>query len=425
MFSVERLNPAVDNKDFSVQLAEGLSGKGKAKRYDGARMVVTFNSLCDYLRDVRARKIDFARSAGNGRGEILEIAPIQNYQCTVEVVNATPADQFTLTIQNARQQAIGGPQPFVGQRIAFQQPPDDYYLGLQHPTDAVTPIVDNHADLYENCDVKFQKVGGSRAAATPVVAPATVSLSAAPNTQLVIENLQTGTTVSSPTSFDGPLAPGEYYVRMKTPGGRTLRRRRFSVAAGGHEVIDVAARASSAVRDGVVAAIPGVHSSSQVDFSETLGPMADDDLGLWLSLIGASRIVGAHDEFSKLKDLDLPSFEDVPLGGAAVFLLLGLEQAPPSVALSVGPSAINPKWEIFTTQRTPNMPGIFAWHLPVPQGQQFISVRIGDKAALTFASYALPNRVTLFTLAQDEGHMIGVHQYSAATEAPRPVAAGG
>lgn len=411
MFSVERLNPAADNKQFSVQLVEGLFGKGKAKRYDGPRMVVTFNSLCDYLKDVRARKIDFARSAGNGTGEILEIAPIRNYQCAVEVINAGPADQFTLTIQNARQQVIGAPQPFLGQRIVFQQPPDDYYLGLQHPTDPVQPVADNHADLYEDCEVKFRKVAGAPNVAQPVVQQGTVSVSAAPNTMLLIENLQTGAIVASDKPFDGPLAPGEYFVRMKTPGGRTLRRRRFAVAAGGHEVIDVAARASSPVRDGVLAAIPGAHDQSQIDFSETLGPMADDDLGLWLSIIGASRIVGGHDDFSKLKDLPLPSFNDILPGGSAVFLLLGLEEAPLTVQVSVAASAINPEWQTFTTQTTPNMPGIFTWHVATDPGQRFITVRIGEKAPLTFASYALPNRVTLFTLAQDQDSTIGVHQY--------------
>lgn len=411
MFSVERLNPAADNKQFSVQLVEGLSGKGKAKRYDGPRMVVTFNSLCDYLKDVRARQIDFARSAGNGSGEILEIAPIRSYRCAVEVINAGPADQFTLTIQNARQQVIGAPQPFFGQRIVFQQPPDDYYLGLQHSTDAVQPLVDNHADLYEDCDLKFQKVAGAPGAAQPVVQQGTVSVSAAPNTMLVIENVQTGTSVASDKPFDGPLAPGEYYVRMKTPGGRTLRRRRFAVAAGGHEVIDVAARASSPVRDGVLAAIPGAHDQSQIDFSETLGPMADDDLGLWLSIIGASRIVGALDDFSKLRDLPLPSFGDILPGGSAVFLLLGLEEAPPTVHVSVTASAVNPEWQTFTTQTTTNMPGIFAWSVGAEPGQRFITVRIGEKAPLTFASYALPNRVTLFTFAQNQDGSVGVHQY--------------
>lgn len=412
LFSVERLNPAADNKEFSMQLVEGLTGKGRAKRYDGPRMVVTFNSLCDYLKDIRARQIDFARSAGNGNGEITEIKPIQHYQCAVEVINAGPGDQFTLTIQNARQQTIGAPQPFLGHRIVFQQPPDDYYLGLQHPTDAVQPVVDNHADLYENCDLKFQKVaGGPPAAAQPTVQRATVSVSAAPDTMLVIENVQTGVTIQSDKPFDGPLDPGEYYVRMKTRGGRTLRRQRFAVAAGGHEVVNVAARASTFVRDGLLAAIPGAHDQSQIDFSETLGPMADDDLGLWLSIIGASRIVGHHDDYRKLKNLPLPTFDHLSPGGSAVFLLLGLETAPPSVGVSVAASAVNPEWTSFTTQTTPNMPGIFAWPVDVPSGQRFISVRIGNKAPLTFASYALPNRVTLFTLAQEQDGTIGVHQY--------------
>jgi Caspase domain len=411
MFSVERLNPAVDNKQFAAQLVEGLSGKGKAKKYEGPRLVVTFNSLCDYLKDVRAREIDFARSAGNGSGEIFEVKPIQNHKCAVEVINATPADQFTLTIQNARQQPIGAPQPFVGQRTEFQQPPDDYYLGVMHPTDAVQPVGDNHADLYEDTSVKFQKVAGAPAAPQPVVAPGTVSLSSVPNTTLVIENLQTGATVSSPTAFEGPLAPGEYFVRMKTPGGRTLRRKRLSVAAGGHEILDVAARASSPVRDGLVAAIPGAHDRAQIDFSESLGPMADDDLGLWLSIIGASRIIGFPGQFNKLKDLELPSFEDVLPGGSAVFLLLGLEEAPLGVDVSVTASARNPDWQTFTTQRTPNMPGVFAWHVGTEAGQRFISVRLTGKAPLTFASYALPNRATLFILTQDESGEIGVHQY--------------
>jgi hypothetical protein len=52
---------------------------------------------------------------------------------------------------------------------------------------------------------------------------------------------------------------------MKTQEGRTLRRKRFAVAAGGHEIIDVAARASNPVRDGLVAAVPGAHDNAQVD----------------------------------------------------------------------------------------------------------------------------------------------------------------
>src|ERR1035441_6284644 len=309
LFSTERLSMAVDNSVFAVQLVEGLSGKGRAKRYEGPRLVVTFNSLCDYLKRIRPRNIDYS-AVGKGNGELVEIQPIPSFQCRVDVVNAAPTDQFTLTVQNARQHTIGAPQTFAGTMTSIRQPPDDYYLTVQHTTEAVQPVASNHADLYDDCTVAFKKVTAAPPPfPQPAVQPATVSLTASPGTTLLIENVRTGDVTRSNRAYDGPLAPGEYYVRLKANEGRTLRCRRVSVAAGGDVVVDIAARASSPVKDALLAAIPaGVHDTSEVDFSETLhGRMPDDDLGLWLAIIGASRIVGRQGEFSKLGQLPLPA----------------------------------------------------------------------------------------------------------------------
>ena len=46
-----------------------------------------------------------------------------------------------------------------------------------------------------------------------------------------------------------------------------------------------------------------------IDFSESLGgPIADPDLGLWLAMLGAGRLMGTDGRYSKIGSLPLQDF---------------------------------------------------------------------------------------------------------------------
>jgi hypothetical protein len=427
LFSTARGNVATVRSGFAPAVVDGLGGTGRAKRREGTEMWVSFDSLRRYLELRLAQKVD--ANPGGGSGRILKIDPIPNYCCDIEVTNADAGDSFTAVVKNAFQISVGSPITFQGRQTAVQQPPDDYFVEVASPQYSISPA-QQPADLYDDCSLKFLKKPPLRAGAPPPPEVVKLSLNAPPHTRVELTNLRTGEIFDAGRKFDDEVTPGPYRVRLLEPGWTAVRdfrllvdpratdatmsaqlreTYRYIARAGGLD-INVGERTPNELRDSLLQLIPGQHDSSTVDFSESLGPLANQDLSLWLSIIGASRIIGDDGQFSKLGNLPLASFDDVKEGDSPVYALIGLEAGRETIAGSVENDGFTDTARK-AVREVPSVPGLYELRANVGPGLHIVNLKIGDTAAFATVAYTIRNRATLFTVARDGAGTTRIHQF--------------
>ena len=121
------------------------------------------------------------------------------------------------------------------------------------------------------------------------------------------------------------IRPGEYMLRLRERGV-TVSSRKVTIKPGEKKKIDLLRRPKSKIKETALKAVKANLGGGLPVFSERyLGPMANDDLGLWLSLFGASRILGVPGDFRKLEQLHLETFADMKKDEPAVYVLAGFE----------------------------------------------------------------------------------------------------
>jgi hypothetical protein len=414
LFSTQRGNFAAVRSGFVPAVIDGLTGRGTAKRREGLEMWVSFDSLRRYLETSRAQKI--ASDPGQGPGHILRIDPIPKYRCTVRIKNASNADQFTAKLLNAFSVTVGEAVPFQGDRGTLEAAPDDYFVQVTHRQFALKPPEPAKADLYDDCSVEFEKTNTAVTPELAVAAPVPsvpVYITGPTTASIEVTNVRTGEVLpKAPASFQGTLQPGPYRVRVLESGWTAVRNFQFQVdytagAAGLH--IDAASRDPSPLRDAVLGLVPGSHDAALVDFSESLGPLAVQDLGLWLSILGASRILGPG-QFSKLGNLPLISFDDVQAGASPIYLLAGAEGAVGVSAAAVWEPG-KPQPPLWPMNSVPGVPGLFELRVDSAAGMHIVLFRAGEQAKCATVTYCIPNRATLFILASDTTGVTRIHQF--------------
>jgi hypothetical protein len=252
------------------------------------------------------------------------------------------------------------------------------------------------------------KGAGSAESAPPPSLTAWLRLKAAPETEVQAENLKTGEVLKGAGGLESEAAPGEYIVRL-IERGVTVSRREVTLKAGEELALDLLARAEDKIRDTIIHAVGADTVEGASVFSEhALGPLVNDDLALWLSLFGASRIVGMPGEFSKLVRLKLETFDDVKPGESVVYLLAGFEKSegPFGVGLGSGPHV---DWE-----RPREVEGLFKIYerrFEAESGAHLLSLKLPGQPPATFAVHCLPNRATLAAVAEDKEGRLTFHQF--------------
>ena len=414
--------------------------------------------------------VDYDRE-GSGEGHILELKPIPQTKCEISVANAKPTDAFTLTISDIKgprdKHKFKGssfkvslfPDDYflelahTSGKVVRKKPP---------PPDAV--------DLYDECVVSFElkppatkpTAAGAKGAAkktatkkraargmkgggvagtgsfgilpgdvappleefevlgsdeaqpeSPTETTATLHLKApqTPHTQIEVLSLKTGEVMRSDFSdgdFEGEVQPGEYVVKLRERGV-TVSRREVTVKPGEEKTLNLIVRPKDKVRDTILKAVHADDAGGASVFSERwLGPLASTDLGLWLSLFGASRILGEPGQFSKLSRLPLATFDDVKKDEATVYVLAGFEKSTGrfGVGLSSGPEV---GWE--PLEEVKGLHKIYERRLPATPGAHLLSLKIPKQPPVTFAIHCLPNRATLATFAEDKEGRLTFHQF--------------
>lgn len=410
IFSTAYGEVAATNSGFSPTLVEGLKGKGHAKGWVGTNMYVTFDLLQQYLRSKLTQQIDPKRE-GPGDGFILQLSPIPQSQCQVEVRNSDPQDQFELV---ASWQGLRTTQAFQGSTATLKLAPNYYDLTLLHQGLEVVrlvPIAGRPVDFYEDCQAIYDKTAcppkGAGLKGPVEEAVGRLHVIAPTGGEVRLRNLTTGESRRSAGPLELRTRPGVYQVKV-LEAGEPISRGILNIAAGQSTTFDAVKSAASQVRSGILNAVSDIPNAVIADLSETLGPMANSDLSLWLALIGAAHILAPKGKYHKIARLPLETFSDVPPGSAVVYLLAAFESEaePPWVATSKGTQLA---WT--QVQSLGGIPNLYQLKLPLASGPVFVSCRHGKTPPVTYASHALPNRATLVVLVEDGTGSRTVQQY--------------
>jgi hypothetical protein len=424
LYSAEPGRVAAVTSEFAPALLEGLAGQGHAKRWDGRRLFVTFASLLRFLQKERRRPVAPDHETAPGT-QILEIVPIPRSRCAVEVLGATERDRFELEVWNSRGQQLGASRAFTGPTYEFEEPPEEYDIRVFEGGMALrreTPPGGELVDLYNPAVVQFHKPAVVFLAfeptpldpappddGGPLGGPVELTVIGVPDTQLRISNVDTGEEFpAAGERFSGAVPPGRYRL-LVMENGRAVRQRDITVSPQAPLEVDLGGIRSSKVRRGLLNALPAwARTDRTVQFSETLGNIASDDLSLWLSIVAASRVLGP-DTFSKLKQLPLKRFDELPRDGSVFYILGGLEE---SEALQVGLSPLKPlavpEWR--PASHVQEMPGVVECRINAGPGPYLVTFALPDKAPVTMVTHALPNRATVLTVAEEGTAGVAIRQ---------------
>lgn len=432
LFSTAQGAVSKTESGFTPLLIKGLNGGGRAKGLRTGRMYVIFDLLGEYLRkelEAQGQDVDFTRE-GSGEGLLLELKPIPQTKCEINVAKAKPADEFVLTIQDIK--GFGKEQKFKGPSFQFTLFPDDYSFELKHSSGKVLrkPPPDDPVDLYDPCVLNFElkvppppsskatkKSMGFEAVAEPGAIDPGVTVSpqsflhvkgpSTEHTEIEVLSLRTGEVERAPQEFKKQMPPGDYVVKLRERG-ITVSKHEVSVTAGKTKTVNVLARPKDKVRSSILKAVKADDVEGASVFSErSLGPLASQDLGLWLSLFGASRILGEPGQFTKLEKLKLETFDHLKKDQAVVYVLAGFEKSVGTfgAGLSSGPEV---DWQVLKPVK--GLEKIYELGLPAGVGPHLLSFKIPKRSPITCAVHCLPNRATLATLAQNKDGGLSFHQ---------------
>jgi hypothetical protein len=417
LFSTSRLAVAPDASPFAGHLVEGLRGHGRAKRPIGGNpplVRVVWESLEEYVR-AKHPGTDGQPDSGASAAVLFE-APLTKKKCIITIENAEQDDVFDVSASTSLGAQLASLR-ITGREGLFTQPPDDYSLRIRHvPSDSGEPsevLPDELSiDLYEDCPARFTKrdglesfsifgsLAGSKGAVPPPPPPATtITVDAPVNAVIHFRDAVSGEVrvISAQTVI--PVAPGQpCSIEAFDPEGTLIARRDIVVPANTNTAVDLKYKPTP-LRAAIAASVPSSAEQGWLDFSESLdGVVSDPDLGVWLAIMAASRVLGPQ-RFSKLRDLPLATFDDVPPNGSALYVLAGFDEPRDSFRVGIGTSRGDHRW--MTPTPVPGFPGLYELKEHVaPGGLLFSCGDAGKRSSTTISSFALPNRTTVVTVTE-------------------------
>ena len=385
-------------------------------------MRVVFESVYQYLA-TQASVGDPAQGtdrtvSGDGLGRILEIIPPPKFECLIRIENADASDQFHLTVCNLRGELIDT-QDFTGAEHRVSRYPDEYMLTIEHPTEVISPLDPLPVDLYDNCEVRFQKTNKPAvvpAAKISAVTESLVALSSAPDTEILLSKRDSPLKLTGVSSLSARLGPGLYKVSVRQrDSGRPILRRQLLLTPGESLTRDLRTDRAHPAKTSILNLVP--NDDRGVDFSESLqGPVPDDDLALWASIIGGSQIVAEPSTFDKLSVLHLQQFKDVQPGESIVYVVSAL--AADRISLSLDRLESTTKLPLRRNvikqpaQPVTDVAGMYQWGSKSTPGPHVLWIVPEQQASLALATWCLPNRATFIVLIEDaEKNEFSIRQF--------------
>jgi hypothetical protein len=395
---------------FGNVLVQGLKGYGRAKGWKGSKMYVTFELLSDYVKKhVRAQEVDYV--PGRGPGVLYELSPIPDNACRLEVTGVSAEGSYSGKVMDSR--ALWRDFEFEGNSFVMNLRPDDYDIELRHPLFEVVridPVPPNLLDLYEPTTAKFElKSPDPTKVRAPLGTESThVEIQTARDVQITLRNLNTGAEVSGFDTIATAVLPGAYEVRG-TEGSLTVAKGKFEFQPGANVTIDLLANRTGSTRGSILKVVNENEAARTVPFSESLGrATADWDLGLWLTLMGASRIVDLPENFRKLGKLPLETFYDVRQSDSPVYVLSAFESSAGSPRMALGKSRMV-SWRPMNT--VSKLDGVYHGVIHQLAGKNFLSIELPSKKAITVPTETFENRATLVVVVEERQVPLRLYQF--------------
>lgn len=401
LFSVRAGAVANVQSGFGAAVVDGLKGTGRAKQWvqqpPAVALYVTFDALLKFVQKrVEPQAIDTDRK-GIGDGRILLVDPVVDSVCTIEVVAAAANEQFQLTIADPKQRPLHT-LTFTGPQHKIPLKPDDYEIAVASggtPLKRIEPAPPAAPDLFAACVVKFVK---RAAAPPPAEAAVEIEFPAVAHARIIpsgagLESME----MSSPRAVD--LAPGDYTIEMMERGVVTERITRRIEPGKKPKPVRLGRPTRSRAHDAVRKAVKEAGGQQDgdprlLDFSESLGgALANQDLTLWLTLLGASRIIRDTGEYHKLRDLKLSAFDDVAPHASPTYVIAGFEGKTSQVTVS------SRAVKATKLTKVKSLSHIVHARVDTPPGPALLTLELAEaNKKITLASHALPNRVTLIVI---------------------------
>jgi hypothetical protein len=420
LYSVKYGEPAPVNPKFAQALLQGLHGEGHAKGWVQGQMYVKFDLLCDYVEDqVKPRQIDSKRD-GNGKGKLFQLPPPVTSRCDVVVVDASPQQTFQLEINSGSASVLT--HTFTGNSFTATLEPNDRTYTLQVSENGKTleqfdPPPGTPLDMYSNCSVKFRH-GGGPVARSPgplessplgivdvVFAPGQQFEGPSPQWSVQLRNLRSGEVIERPGSITESLAPGKYLAKV-LEDGTTAVSKTFQVLPGRKAIVDLLSRKPTPFQQAFLERTMSRPDARVADFSESLGPTANWSTQLWLAYLGAAHILRDPGMYYKLGKIPLTPFDDLHDGESGFLVLSAVEGKTPQVALSRGEVV---QWAAM--EQVQGIPTLYQARLPIFEGTALFSIKFADLTPISYATCALPNRVTLLIISRDNDGPVSLQQF--------------
>lgn len=409
--------PALVAGPFAQTLRNGLNGAGIAARWQppvSDSMRVQFDSLMDYLRQ-QLDRTQPVRPTVEGpivfNALLNIIKPPPTYELTVTLAPMPPTVNGRLLLAPHLGQVES--RPLTGGQVVLPLKPNGYTVAVEvdgwtvQPREYALNLYANDERIFTLTPVSRSITRGSRPASALGSLSGRLRVSVPADSTIDIHHVTLGTDSSFLQSCEAVVPAGTYAVRLRDKAGRVVRRSTISVESRGTTALAPADWAGSLPHRSLAARLP--RTGSAVDFSEELGgPVADPDLGVWLAIVGAGRVLGSRGDDRKISPLPLAHFAGELPGASPVYLLAGMETGI-QLRVAIHQDDTPRRW--LDCVESADMPGLREVVAHPCGGQHFVSIVVGDQPALTVATFASPNRCTLITLIFDEQRQPRIAQY--------------
>jgi hypothetical protein len=390
---------------FVKHLLDALRGKGRAKGYtdDNRQMQILFPLVSEYLKNKLGRHQIEARTGG-GDGIILALPEIPKNTCLLRIRGAAETDEFTAQLL-LRGEHLGTPTVFHGETGSIRAKPDVYTINISHPQVPITQIDPPGGaplDMYDSCEAKFAFVSTRwRNASEKKMPPRTyIELNLPPNTSVTFRNLNGGQRQTFSGNVHREIDAGSYEMQV-FEGKLAIGIQHLRIAAGTTNKPNVLGFARSPARMSILRAAGSDPETRNFHLFPNHGPIADIDMALWLSILGASKLLDQNQQFPAFAQVSLSSFRQTEPGAAVLQVLTAFYKPPQELMVGIH-SGAEVSWH-----RGREIGGLQnVWEVTVPvhhAGSCLVSFRLDEAPITTFMSHTMANAVTLVILSPSDG----------------------
>jgi hypothetical protein len=401
LFATRRGFAAATTSGFAGHLLDGLAGTSRAKLWDGDDLVVLFRSLDAFVTAKMTEQDVDRRVESRTSGRIRDIRPVPRYRCSVNLQGARTTDEFKIRVVGHRTTTPA--VQFVGPRYGFQGTPDDYTVVVESvggPGREATAQV----GLWEDQDVALALAEvGQEAAGRPPAATAAVIHAGTPEVSVeLVSRLDAAVRIDVDDQVT-TVPAGPYHALISDRrNGRLLAATDVDLTGLGPPVkLHNLTRWTfdDGPRRSLLAQLPDyARHDDAVAFSESVGFIADNDLNVWLAIVGASRIVENPDVWEKIGHLQLFDASGASPGDAPVFVLAAVP--PPANALRI---SLWPDGAAVEAHPVPGLEHVYQAALTSFEGPKLLTIDVEGHPVRTVVTHCLANRGTLVTYSVGEG----------------------